>query len=88
MSRTSDRSAPRRVLYTIPNLDTAGSGKALVNVIEHLDRRRYDPIVAVQRDADTAERRRLDALGVPVEVATTSVPARPAHTLLPRAWRA
>ena len=76
-----------RVLYTIPNLDTAGSGKALANLIEHLDRSRFDPVVAVTREADTPVARRLHDVGVRVEVEATTVPARPVHSLRHRAYR-
>ena len=32
-----------KVLYTIPNFDTAGSGKALLNVAKNLDKSRFEP---------------------------------------------
>ncbi len=80
-------SRPIRILYTIPNFVTAGSGQAMVNVIDRLDRRRFEPTVAVAKPGgDLVEH--LRAQGVPVIVAQSSVPLTPLPTLPARIWKA
>ena len=39
-----------RILYTIPNFDTAGSGKALLNIAEGLDKSRFEPMIMCMHD--------------------------------------
>tara|TARA_B100000131_G_scaffold322779_1_gene378031 strand:+ start:47 stop:1150 length:1104 start_codon:yes stop_codon:yes gene_type:complete len=39
-----------KVLYTIPNFDTAGSGKALLNVAKTLDKKKFTPIICCSHD--------------------------------------
>lgn len=39
---------PWNVLLTIPNFVTAGSGRALVNLAERLDRNHFTPMVGVK----------------------------------------
>ena len=38
-----------RILFTIPNFITAGSGRAMLNIIERLDRRRFAAAVCVMK---------------------------------------
>lgn len=76
-----------RILYTIPNFITAGSGRAMLNIIERLDRSRFDPSVAVLKKGG-----RLDAeverLGIPLLEHPFTVEARPYGGFSRRAWRA
>ena len=37
---------PWKILFTIPNFDTAGSGKALLNICNHLDKRYFKPYIS------------------------------------------
>lgn len=76
---------PWTVLLTIPNFVTAGSGRALVNLAERLDRSHFTPIVGVKYAADTPLERRLRDLGIEVIEIDLAIPARPYPTL---AWRA
>ncbi len=39
-----------RILYTIPNFDTAGSGKALLKIATRLDRARFEPMICCMHD--------------------------------------
>lgn len=39
-----------RVLLTIPNFDTAGSGKALLNIALALDKDRFEPHILCRHD--------------------------------------
>lgn len=79
---------PRRVLFTIPNLDTAGSGAALLAVAEGLDRSRYVPTVAVGERRGTVLEDAVVRAGVNLVEAAVTVPARPYHRLPGRVRRA
>ena len=39
-----------RILFTIPNFDTAGSGKALLNIATRLDKEIFEPHIACLHD--------------------------------------
>lgn len=39
-----------KILYTIPNFNTAGSGKALINVISKLDKNIFEPCICCRHD--------------------------------------
>jgi glycosyltransferase involved in cell wall biosynthesis len=78
---------PSRILYTIPNFITAGSGQAMVNVIDRLDRRRFVPTVAVRRMGGELVDH-LRESGVDVFQADCTVPEKPYGLLPYRAWRA
>tara|TARA_B100000131_G_scaffold307104_1_gene334932 strand:+ start:347 stop:1486 length:1140 start_codon:yes stop_codon:yes gene_type:complete len=39
-----------KILYTIPNFDTAGSGKALLNIASRLDKEKFEPHIACLHD--------------------------------------
>lgn len=77
---------PIRLLLTIPNFDTAGSGLVVLNILRRLDRTRFEPTVCVERRGglDSA----VEALGVPLLVRPFTLAARPRTTLLARAHRA
>jgi glycosyltransferase involved in cell wall biosynthesis len=77
---------PARVLYTIPNFQTAGSGRAMVNVISRIDRARFEPTVCVSRRGDGPLERELADLGVDVFEAPFTVDASDRAQLLPRLW--
>lgn len=74
-----------RILYTIPNFVTAGSGGALVNLIRQMDRSRFAPAVCVSRRGGRLEGV-LEEMGVPVLEARFTVPATP-YAGLPRRVR-
>jgi glycosyltransferase involved in cell wall biosynthesis len=76
-----------RVLFTIPNFITAGSGRAMMNIVERLDRSRFEPAVCVMRKGGNLDRL-VEDLGIPLLEAGFTVPARPYATLPFRAWRA
>jgi glycosyltransferase involved in cell wall biosynthesis len=75
------------LLFTIPNFITAGSGRAMLNVIERLDRTRFAPAVCVLRKGGELDRE-VERLGIPFLEAPFTVPARPYSTLLARARKA
>jgi len=78
---------PVPILFTIPNFITAGSGRAMLNIIERLDRQRFAPAVAVLRKGGDLDKV-VEELGIPFIEAPFTVPPRPYLTLLPRCWRA
>ena len=79
--------ASRRILFTIPNFTTAGSGRAMVNVIDRLDRRRFEPTVVVNHQGGDLVHH-LERTGVEVIEAPVTVPLRPLPTLPRRVQRA
>ena len=76
-----------RILFTIPNFITAGSGRAMLNIIERLDKNRFEPAVCVMRKGGSLDRE-VEALGIPFIEAPFTVTARPYATLPLRAWKA
>ncbi|MGB5159648.1 MAG: glycosyltransferase family 4 protein [Thermoanaerobaculia bacterium] len=76
---------PRRVLYTLPNFVTAGSGQLLVHIVSNLDRDRYRPSVCVARLGDVPLEHHLRGLGVPLFETASTVAGKPWSTLF---WRA
>lgn len=79
---------PWNVLLTIPNFVTAGSGRALVNLAERLDRNHFTPIVGVKYTADAPLERRLKDSGIEVIEIDMAIAPRPYPTLPLRARRA
>jgi glycosyltransferase involved in cell wall biosynthesis len=78
---------PWSILFTIPNFITAGSGRAMLNIIERLDRTRFAPAVCVSRKGGDLDGT-VEKLGIPFMEAPFTIPPRPYSTLLWRAWRA
>lgn len=76
-----------RILFTIPNFLTAGSGRAMLNVIERLDRSQFEPHVCVAR-AGGDLCREVERQGIPVMEAPFTVAPRPALSLPGRVLRA
>ena len=79
--------APVKILYTIPNFITAGSGQAMLNVIERLHRGRFSPAIAVLKKGGDLEKR-IHELGIPLMEAPFVIAAKPYLSLPFRARRA
>lgn len=75
------------ILFTIPNFITAGSGGAMLNLIERLDPKRFAPAVCVLRKGGRLDRE-VERLGIPFLEAPFALHARPYSTLLCRARQA
>ncbi len=56
-----------KVLFTIPNFDTAGSGKALLKIAERLDPARFEPEICCKHDRG-AFFKAVQASGIPVHL--------------------
>ena len=85
MIRGTARPVP--ILFTIPNFITAGSGRAMLNIIERLDRNLFAPVVCVARKGGELDRV-VENMRIPFIEAPFTVPAKPYVTLPWRAWRA
>jgi glycosyltransferase involved in cell wall biosynthesis len=80
-------SDPTPIIFTIPNFITAGSGRALLNIVERLDRTRFSPTICVAKKGGRLDRE-VERAGIPLMEAPFTIPARPYWSLLWRAWRA
>jgi glycosyltransferase involved in cell wall biosynthesis len=67
---------PAPILFTIPNFITAGSGGAMLNIIERLDRHRFAPAVCVSQKGGDLDRV-VEEMGIPFIEASFTVPAKP-----------
>lgn len=65
-----------RILYTIPNFNTAGSGKALINVISRIDKNIFDPYICCRHERgdlfNTAK-----SLNIPIYISEFTAPMKP-----------
>lgn len=65
-----------RILYTIPNFNTAGSGKALINVISRIDKNIFEPYICCRHERgdlfNTAK-----SLNIPIYISEFSAPMKP-----------
>ncbi len=76
----------KRVLFTIPNFDTAGSGKALLNLAMGLDKQKFEAHIACLHHRG-AFFDMVKESGIPVHVFNYLSPARPFHKLLTNTWK-
>src|SRR5262245_36037146 len=79
--------SPTPILFTIPNFITAGSGRAMVNIIERLDRARFAPAVCVMQKGGDLDQV-VEKMGIPLIEARFAVPPRPVYQLPFQAWKA
>src|SRR5262245_7778354 len=71
---------PARILFTIPNFVTAGSGQALLNIAQRLDRTRFEPSIGVLKTGGPLEAT-IQVLGIPLLEVPFAVAPRPLHSL-------
>ncbi len=76
-----------KILYTIPNFITAGSGGAMLNIIKRLDRNLFEPTVAVLRLGGKLESKIVN-LGIPLIEAEFCFSAKPYGSLFKRVKKA
>ena len=72
-----------RILYTIPNFDTAGSGKVLYDLVKGLDKDKFEVEVACSSNRGNFFQE-MESLGVPIHILQTTVSYRPHLTLFSR----
>ena len=65
-----------KILYTIPNFDTAGSGKVVYDLVKHIDSEKFEPHIACfhTRGAFFKE---VEQLGVPIHLISFAISYRP-----------
>jgi len=78
---------PIPILFTIPNFITAGSGRAMLNIIERLDLEVFSPAVCVMRKGGRLDKE-VERLGIPFIEAPFVLAPRPYSDLLVRVWKA
>ena len=74
-----------KILFTIPNFDTAGSGKALLNIACGLDKEKFESHILCQHTRGEF----FDVVknaGIPVHVFEYVSPARPLTALIKSSW--
>jgi glycosyltransferase involved in cell wall biosynthesis len=75
-----------KILYTIPNFDTAGSGKALLNLALRLNKELFEPqIVCLNTKGDFFKV--VEQSGIPVYVFNYLAKERPLHKMLLDCWK-
>jgi glycosyltransferase involved in cell wall biosynthesis len=70
-----------KILYTIPNFDTAGSGKVLYDLAKGLDKEKFEVQIACNNNKG-AFFPIVESLGLPIHIIPTTVRLRPYLTLL------
>lgn len=69
-----------KVLYTIPNFDTAGSGKVLYDLAKGLDKEKFDVVIACSNDKG-AFFEEVKKLGLPIFIRPITKPLKPYYSL-------
>ncbi|MBX2963399.1 MAG: glycosyltransferase [Cyclobacteriaceae bacterium] len=75
-----------KVLYTIPNFDTAGSGKALLNITTRLDKEKFEPHIMCMHDRGEFFKTVI-ASGIPVHLLEYTTPMKPYVKGIWRCWK-
>lgn len=70
-----------KILFTIPNFNTAGSGKVLFDLVNGLDSERFEASIACNhKEGDLFEH--VKALGIQIHIIRVTVPLRPYYNLI------
>lgn len=72
-----------RILYTITNFNTAGSGKVVYDLVNGIDASKFDVEIACESN-DGAFFKTIETLGVPIHIFDTKTAYKPYYNLL---WR-
>ena len=75
-----------RILFTIPNFNTAGSGKVVYDLVNGLDKTKFDISIACGHDKGVFFKV-VEDLGFPIYIYPTKTPYKPYHTLFFRIWK-
>lgn len=75
-----------KILYTIPNFDTAGSGKVVHDLAKGLDKSRFEVHIACSHNRGSFFKE-VEALGCPIHILDTKTSYRPYHSLLFRIYK-
>lgn len=72
-----------KILFTISNFNTAGSGKVVYDLVHGLDKTKFDVHIACG-DNKGAFFKVVESLGLPIHIIETKTPYRPYYSLLSR----
>jgi glycosyltransferase involved in cell wall biosynthesis len=72
-----------KILYTIPNFDTAGSGKVVYDLVKGMDKERFEVEVACASNRGVFFKE-MESLGIPIHIFETTTSYRPYFTLFSR----
>lgn len=72
-----------KILYTIPNFDTAGSGKVLYDLAKGLDKNKFEVLIACS-NKQGAFFNEVEELGLPIHFINTTVNYKPYFSLFSR----
>lgn len=70
-----------KILYTIPNFDTAGSGKVLYDIVRGLDKNKFEVEIACSSNKGSFFKD-IEGLNVPIHIQKTTTDFRPYSTML------
>lgn len=75
-----------KILYTIPNFDTAGSGKALLNLALGLDKNKFEPHILCLHDKGEFFEK-VKQSGIPIHIFNYLPKERPILRMLMNCWK-
>ena len=75
-----------RILFTISNFNTAGSGKVVYDLVKCLDSNKFEIEIACG-NREGAFFKVVEALGLPLHIFKTKTPYKPYYNLLFRIWK-
>lgn len=75
-----------KILYTIPNFDTAGSGKVVYDLVKGLDKTKFSPEICVFHTKG-AFFKKIEELKVPIHVFQFTTEYKPLSTFIFRVWK-
>lgn len=78
-----DNTKKIKILYTIPNFDTAGSGKVVYDLVKGLDKNNFEVEVACSTNRGSFFKE-MESLGVPIHIVDTTTNYRPYASLFLR----
>ena len=79
-SRTLQESKKIKILYTIPNFDTAGSGKVLYDLAKYLDKNKFEVEIACQNNKGSFFKE-VQELGLRIHIIKNNYALRPYWTI-------
>jgi glycosyltransferase involved in cell wall biosynthesis len=65
-----------KILFTIPNFDTSGSGKVLYDLAKHLNKKKFDVSIACQ-NSNGVFFKQIELLNLPIYLLDIEIPTRP-----------
>lgn len=72
-----------KILFTIPNFDTAGSGKVVYDLVKGLDKEKFEVEVACSSNRGTFFKE-MESLGIPIHIFETTTSYHPFNNLISR----